>query len=221
MADSHPSTTDARNALGTAGSRSRGKQRLRLSLVLFALLATHALPLYLWLFDGEAVVEGAVGIWQRLAVAVARGEQAEPKAQVTVRPRLVPTPTFDDVLGGIGDQVHPTPTAGPISVFAAGADTEMLSAIRRWSRYYQVDVGFALCVARHESSFDALAVGDDGDAVGLYQFLLPTWQMFRKKMGLPQDDHRLDVDENVKTAMWAFANGYRRHWAVVKKSLCP
>jgi len=100
-------------------------------------------------------------------------------------------------------------------------DEDTLQAVSRWSRYYRIDVGFALCVARHESDFDTQAVGDDGEAVGLYQFLLPTWQMFRKKMGLPGDDHRLDAEESVKTACWAFAHGYRRYWAVVKKGLCP
>ncbi|NLE75393.1 MAG: transglycosylase SLT domain-containing protein, partial [Chloroflexi bacterium] len=86
---------------------------------------------------------------------------------------------------------------------------------------YQVDIGFALCVAHHESRFSSGAVGDDGAAVGLYQFWLPTWRMFRRQMGLPTEDWRTSQEESIKTALWAFAHGYRLHWAVVKKGLCP
>ena len=101
-------------------------------------------------------------------------------------------------------------------------DTEdaVLAAVRVWALYYEVDEEYALCVAHRESSMDQAAVGDDGNAVGLWQFWLPTWEIFRKKMDVATDDMRNDLQESTRTAMWAFANGYARHWAPVKKGLC-
>lgn len=123
------------------------------------------------------------------------------------------------------DGTPPSPAAlparAPVSVYAQGLDPEILRAVQRWARYYQVDIGFALCVAYHESRFDRFAVGDEGAAFGLYQFWLPTWRMLRQQMGLSTQDRRFHVEESVKTALWAFAHGYRSHWAAVKKGLCP
>jgi len=75
-------------------------------------------------------------------------------------------------------------------------------------------------VADHESRFDPPAIGDHGDAVGLYQFHLGTWQHFRSRMGLPLDDLRLDAREATRTACWAFANGFQERWTVVRRGLC-
>ena len=97
---------------------------------------------------------------------------------------------------------------------------EIEAAIRRWAIYYEVSDTYALCVARRESHFVLDAVGDDGNAIGLWQFWLPTWEMFRKKMKATTDDQREDLNESTRTAMWAFANGYARHWAPVKRGLC-
>jgi hypothetical protein len=97
---------------------------------------------------------------------------------------------------------------------------EVLAAVKMWALYYEVDEAYALCIAHRESSLNQTAVGDDGNAIGLWQFWLPTWEMFRKKMQATPDDLRGDLHESTRTAMWAFANGYARHWAPVKKGLC-
>jgi soluble lytic murein transglycosylase-like protein len=85
---------------------------------------------------------------------------------------------------------------------------------------YDVPLEFALCVAENESRFDPQAIGDHGDAVGLYQFHLGTWQHFRTRMGLPINDLRLDARESARTACWAFAHGFRQRWSVVSLGLC-
>jgi soluble lytic murein transglycosylase-like protein len=79
---------------------------------------------------------------------------------------------------------------------------------------------FALCVADHESRFDPQTIGDQGDAVGLFQFHLGTWQHFRIRMGLQTDDLRLDAREAARTACWAFANGFQLRWTVVRRGIC-
>jgi len=99
-------------------------------------------------------------------------------------------------------------------------EDEIVSTVKVWALYYDIDDAYALCVAQRESSFDQAAIGDDGNAVGLWQFWLPTWEIFRKKMNASVDDQRDNLQESTRTAMWAFANGYARHWAPVKKGLC-
>lgn len=163
------------------------------------LLSVFLLVLLLILGNAPASKGGMVGS-QRI--------QAAPRLPLHLRTGEPPAPAA-------------LPAQAPISVYAQGLAPEVLQAVRRWARYYQVDVGFALCVAYHESRFDRFAVGDGGAAFGLYQFWLPTWRMLRGQMGLSAQDRRFHVEESVKTALWAFAHGYRDHWAAVKKGLCP
>jgi hypothetical protein len=100
------------------------------------------------------------------------------------------------------------------------SDPAVEAIIRIECRRYGVPEDFALCVADHESRFDPQAVGDHGDALGLYQFHLSTWQHFRSRMGLPADDLRLDTRESARTACWAFANGFQKRWTVVRLGPC-
>lgn len=172
-------------------------------LAFFALATLFLFPLNLWLLDPEVLGQFQAGPSRR------------PALPLQVRVRATPPPPQE------AHRPAQEEAPAPISVFAEGLDEDTLQAVRRWARYYQVDIGFALCVARHESGFHRFAVGDGGEAVGLYQFWLPTWRMLREKMGLPTADRRFDVEEAVKTACWAFAHGYRSYWAVVKKGLCP
>lgn len=99
-------------------------------------------------------------------------------------------------------------------------DPAVAAIVRIECRRYGVPEEFALCVADHESRFDPQAIGDHGDAVGLYQFHLSTWQHFRTRMDLPIDDLRLDAREAARTACWAFAHGFQRRWTVVSRALC-
>jgi hypothetical protein len=111
------------------------------------------------------------------------------------------------------------PLEPPQVVWKRG-DPAVAAVIRIECGRYGVPEEFALCVADRESRFDPQAIGDHGDAVGLYQFHLSTWQHFRARMGLPADDLRRDAREAARTACWAFANGFQQRWTVVRLGLC-
>jgi soluble lytic murein transglycosylase-like protein len=111
-------------------------------------------------------------------------------------------------------------TLEPPHVIWKRGDPAVVAIIRIECQDYGVPVDFALCVADHESRLDPQAAGDHGDAVGLYQFHLSTWQHLRTRMGLPIDDMRSDAREAAQTACWAFANGFEQRWTVVRRGLC-
>jgi len=123
-------------------------------------------------------------------------------------------------LWGADAAVRPAAPLEPPHVTWSRGDPAVAAIIRIECQRYGVPEDFALCVADHESRFDPHAIGDDGDAVGLYQFHLSTWQHFRTRMGLPADDLRLDAREAARTACWAFANGFQQRWTVVRHGLC-
>jgi hypothetical protein len=99
-------------------------------------------------------------------------------------------------------------------------DPAVAAIVRIECQRLGVPESFALCVADHESRFDPQAIGDHGDAVGLFQFHLGTWQHLRTRMGLPPDDLRLDAREASRVACWAFANGFQQRWTVVRRGVC-
>lgn len=76
-----------------------------------------------------------------------------------------------------------------------------------------VDPRAANCVCYHESEFRVDVVGDQGRAVGLWQWHLPSWKAARRMMGLPETDLRHDATESTRTALWAMANGYEHWWS--------
>lgn len=78
---------------------------------------------------------------------------------------------------------------------------------------YGVPQNVALEVARLESDFDVIAIGDDGRAHGLFQIHLPLWGEQRARMGLPTDDLRLDPRENIRVAMFTMSQGLGRRWS--------
>ena len=123
------------------------------------------------------------------------------------------------VLWRAGAAERATPLEPPRMGWSRG-DPAVAAIIRIECRSHGIPEEFALCVADHESRFDPQAIGDHGDAVGLYQFHLGTWQHFRSRMGLPLDDLRLDAREATRTACWAFANGFQERWTVVRRGLC-
>jgi len=63
-----------------------------------------------------------------------------------------------------------------------------------------------------ESSLDAGAVGDDGAAVGLWQWHLSSWECVRAHMNAPLDDLRADAWESTRTAMYAMGELDLYHW---------
>jgi soluble lytic murein transglycosylase-like protein len=126
---------------------------------------------------------------------------------------------FAGALWNSGREGQTAPLEPPLAAWKRG-DPAVAAIIRIECRPYAIPEEFALCVADRESRFDPQAVGDHGDAVGLYQFHLSTWQHFRARMGLPANDLRRDAREAAKTACWAFANGFQQRWTVVRLGLC-
>ena len=111
------------------------------------------------------------------------------------------------------------PLEPPLATWSRG-DPAVAAIVRIECQRFDVPEEFALCVADSESRFDPRAIGDHGDAVGLFQFHLGTWQHFRTRMGLPPEDLRQDAREASRTACWAFANGFQQRWTVVRRGVC-
>jgi soluble lytic murein transglycosylase-like protein len=84
--------------------------------------------------------------------------------------------------------------------------TELLIAtiITLSAQFYGVPPEYAMCIAQAESNLDPSAVGDNGDALGLYQWHVAAWTETRAKMGLDPDPAlRADPYEATNTAMYA------------------
>jgi len=77
---------------------------------------------------------------------------------------------------------------------------------------FHVDPRLALAIARRESAFNPNAIGNDGKAVGLWQWHLPSWIHVRRHMNLPSDDCRLDIAKSTQTAMFAMGILHLYHW---------
>ncbi len=75
-----------------------------------------------------------------------------------------------------------------------------------------VSPDYAACIVARESEWNPDAVGDDGAAVGLWQWHLGSWQHVRAKMGLPVEDRRAAPVESTVTALWWIRQGYGRWW---------
>jgi len=80
---------------------------------------------------------------------------------------------------------------------------DIIRLIQLVSRSYGVNECLALRIAYHESEFNPYAEGDDGKAVGLWQWHLPSWHHVRDKMGRPLDDERSQPWASTDTAMYA------------------
>jgi len=92
--------------------------------------------------------------------------------------------------------------------------------IRLVATSYGVHPGLAVIIARRESSFDPDAVGDNGKAVGLWQWHLKSWSHVRKKMGMLCVDDRRDPWESTVTAMYAMSVLHLyRWWSTYKPAL--
>jgi len=79
---------------------------------------------------------------------------------------------------------------------------------------YGVNPALALRICELESDFNVTAVGDQGDAVGLWQWHKPSWEVVRRHMGKPTTDLRADPVESTETAMYAMGEmGLGRWWS--------
>jgi len=84
--------------------------------------------------------------------------------------------------------------------------------VRRLAEAQGIDPNYAACIVARESEWNTNAVGDDGAAVGLWQWHLGSWQHVREAMGLPVADRRADPVESTVTALWWIGQGYGRWW---------
>ena len=78
---------------------------------------------------------------------------------------------------------------------------------------------YALCVAEAEAGPELRVdtVGDDGKALGLWQWHEPSIRQVLDEMGVERDwaqrgDPRLDPVVSTVAAMWAMSERERRHW---------
>ena len=87
---------------------------------------------------------------------------------------------------------------------AEASEPNVETTIRRWARHYNVDEEFLVCIARAESALNPNAVGDEGLALGLFQWHAPSWILMREAMGLSAWTWlRLDANESAKTTAYA------------------
>ena len=87
-----------------------------------------------------------------------------------------------------------------------------INLITRWANYYDVDPVLAIEIARMESAFAPTCIGDDGAAVGIYQWHIPSWEYVRRMAGWDISDQRADSTESVRTAMYAIGTLHLEHW---------
>lgn len=88
----------------------------------------------------------------------------------------------------------------------------IMAVIRGLAGLYGVDPELALCICRRESSFNNRAVGDEGKAVGLWQWHKPSWDHVRRSMDLSTLDHRANIVESTEAAMYAMSVLGLHHW---------
>jgi len=95
-------------------------------------------------------------------------------------------------------------------------DKECISnLITHYAKIYKVDPKYAIDIAKCESMLNPTAVGDGGLAYGVFQFHKPTFEMFAKKIGESLDYYK--TEDNIKLAVWAFANDREFHWTCARK----
>ena len=75
--------------------------------------------------------------------------------------------------------------------------------MRSLAPIFDVDPNYASCIVAHESEWNPNAVGDDGQAVGLWQWHLDSWEYVRKRMGKDTTDLRADPFASSMTALFA------------------
>jgi len=80
---------------------------------------------------------------------------------------------------------------------------DIVHMIRMLAREYGVRPGLAVSICRRESGFDPMAVGDNGAALGLYQWHKPSWTHVRVRMNRGILDLRHDPFAATETAMYA------------------
>lgn len=83
------------------------------------------------------------------------------------------------------------------------SESSVVDMVESLAHTYHVNATIALEICRLESGFKPDAVGDNGAAVGLYQWHKQSWEHVRRLMGEAPTDCRLDPWQNIATAMYA------------------
>lgn len=96
----------------------------------------------------------------------------------------------------------------------------IIALIRALAPVYGVAPSLALAICRLESAFDPSAVGDDGEALGLWQWHINSWKHVRQRMDRPVQDLRRDPIESTETALYALGVlGLHRWWSTYPAAL--
>lgn len=96
----------------------------------------------------------------------------------------------------------------------------LIHLIRATALRYGVDPELAIVICRRESSYDEFAIGDNGLAVGLWQWHLTSWEHVRAKMGKDTLDRRTDLVESTEAAMYAMGElGLYEWWSTYHPAL--
>lgn len=79
---------------------------------------------------------------------------------------------------------------------------------------FEINPEIALRVVEYETAgtWDPNIPGDDGEAIGLWQWHLESWLMVRKHMGASLKDLRSDPIDSTITAMYAWKVMNLQHW---------
>jgi len=101
------------------------------------------------------------------------------------------------------------------ALLSALAQSPTEAMIEHVARAMGVNPEYAVCIAKAEAGpeLDPRVEGDNGRALGLYQWHYPSWVHVRQHMGLSTDDLRGDPVQATVTAVWAWKHGYRHWWS--------
>ena len=95
---------------------------------------------------------------------------------------------------GSGEPEDPQPARSPVTIYDVPLDAELQTYIAETCDRYGVDVPLVLAIIGQESNYNAHAVGDSGNSLGLMQ-IQPRWHQGRMdRLGM---DDLLDPHQNV------------------------
>jgi len=99
-------------------------------------------------------------------------------------------------------------------------------SISYWSAMYGVNLQLAYNICYLESSYNPQAVGDNGKAVGLWQWHKPSIDYVNRKMveageieKMPEEDTRKDIWFSTQAAMYTMGKlGLYRWWSTYERA---
>lgn len=89
--------------------------------------------------------------------------------------------------------------------------------VRHYAAKHNLNADYMVGVANCESTLGQDLVNEDytaggGHPAGIFQFLPETWQRIGSRSPYGAGN-RMNPEDNIKVASWAFANGYSKEWA--------